>query len=857
MRSQRLSALAVGTLAAVGAVPGVASATPAATPAATPTDPATELVIDGQPGDQTTNGKVEVLTPPTSAITASGGIASISFSGVGPQGTYTGYFTPPLGKNFQTGAQPANTWNNTLLNADATHPGMHVSLNSAYSCAQATGSFTIYQNRSVNGAPWEIEVSFSESCDGHATYSGLIRFNASGPVPPGAPSGIPPVAPAGSVAPITFRRGTAVLSNNGTGTDGTQIATLFSNVGVTNEATATMGHVAWTPLGTRLLFTATAPGLRSGDIAAVRPDGSGQTPVASGPPNSYASSAEPAVSPDGSTVVYVDGDAALTGNGGAAGTTLDVASSDGSGFGAGHHLPGLALCSNTYSPSVGADGSVIYQCNTYSSTGTNDTYRWSNGASALLIADATRATFSPDGTKIAFVRKDASGVPQLFTVAADGKTGLTQVTQTAGGADKPAWSPDGRYLAYVATGFHEVIEIPAAGGAAVGSIPNADDPAWTPPIVTTHVVRESGMDRIATAVAASQLNFADAGSTADFKRAQAGAVVLSRSDQYADALGGSSLAVRKDAPLLITPSGALGPAVRAEIRRVLKPGGTVYVLGGERAVSPAVATALTGMGYTVTRLAGADRYATAVEIARTVDPQPRVIEVATGANYPDALAAGAPGEPLVLTDGAVLPAATAAYLNGINPTAATVVTVGGPGDAALIAGYQAKKMPSWPSQLNRLKLAGTSRYDTALLVAKTFFGGEADAAVATGMSWPDALSGGAMVGHRGGPLLLTDPAGASPALLAYLGQESGSLYAVHLLGGLAALPGGIANQVADVIGVPGHVQIDSLAPGGAFPLLTSQTSGASAIAAQPGVPNAPAGSSTAPSPSAVAVTRRG
>jgi hypothetical protein len=127
-------------------------------------------------------------------------------------------------------------------------------------------------------------------------------------------------------------------------------------------------------------------------------------------------------------------------------------------------------------------------------------------------------------------------------------------------------------------------------------------------------------------------------------------------------------------------------------------------------------------------------------------------------------------------------------------------------------------MPSWPSQISRLKLTGADRYATALLVAQAFFTSNTDAAVATGATWPDALSGGAMVGHRGGPLLLTDPAaGISPNVLNYLGTQSASLFALHLLGGTAALPNSIAQQAAGVIGLPGHVQIQGFSAGGVYP----------------------------------------
>ena len=373
----------------------------------------------------------------------------------------------------------------------------------------------------------------------------------------------------------------------------------------------------------------------------------------------------------------------------------------------------------------------------------------------------------------------------------------------------------------------------------VGSVTDADEPAWSPQPLTTHVAREWGQDRVGTAVAASQLNFARHGDTADLHRVQANAVVLARSDTYADALGGSALAVRKNAPLLITPTGGLDPAVRDEIGRVLAPGGTIYLLGGTTALSPAVAGALSG--YTVARLSGAERYATAVAIAKQITPAPHTVLLATGADFPDALAAGATGMPVLLTNGKSMPDATATYLNTLNPdgtapNGTTLVTVGGPGDAALISGYQGKKMPNWPGQINRIPLTGSTRYATALLVARSFFGGDSDVALATGTSWPDALAGGAMIGGRGGPLLLTDPATMSPDVTAYVGEESGSLFAVHLLGGPNALSAQVEQEAASVIGMPGHVQTGSLMPGGAYPFAVSTAAAHSGITTQHLIP---------------------
>ena len=126
-------------------------------------------------------------------------------------------------------------------------------------------------------------------------------------------------------------------------------------------------------------------------------------------------------------------------------------------------------------------------------------------------------------------------------------------------------------------------------------------------------------------------------------------MVLTRADTYPDALAGVPLAAKVGGPLLLTSSNSLSAAVRAEIVRVLPAGAPVYILGGTSAVSAAVETTITGLGFVVHRLAGANRFATAVAVAGALGNPTTVFE-ATGLNFPDALAGG----PAAIEDGAAI-----------------------------------------------------------------------------------------------------------------------------------------------------------------------------------------------------------
>ena len=62
-------------------------------------------------------------------------------------------------------------------------------------------------------------------------------------------------------------------------------------------------------------------------------------------------------------------------------------------------------------------------------------------------ADEMSATWSPDGSRIAFVRSIEGVDAEIFMMQADGSE-VTQLTDTAGSALLPTWSPDGSAIAF-------------------------------------------------------------------------------------------------------------------------------------------------------------------------------------------------------------------------------------------------------------------------------------------------------------------------------------------------------------------------------------------------------------------------
>jgi hypothetical protein len=304
-----------------------------------------------------------------------------------------------------------------------------------------------------------------------------------------------------------------------------------------------------------------------------------------------------------------------------------------------------------------------------------------------------------------------------------------------------------------------------------------------PPVPSTSLLsgggvvltRLAGADRTGTALAISQAGFA-AGT--------AKAVVLARNDVITDALTGGPLAGFEGGPLLLTDPQSLTPSVGAEIKRLLPRGGPVYLLGGSAALSPAVSAQLTAAGYQVQRIAGADRYSTAVAIADAMGHPTTVFEAAAS-DVADALS-GVPaailsGAPILLTNGSRPAAATTAYLDTDEPAAR--YALGGPAAAA---------------DPGATPIIGIDRYATSALIASTFFAAPAVVGVANGVTGADALAAGVYVGLHGGPLLLVPPSGSlPPSIASYLSTTKAGVTTVSVFGG----PVAVTQQLADLVGV--------------------------------------------------------
>ncbi|MGA1836113.1 cell wall-binding repeat-containing protein [Herbiconiux sp. 11R-BC] len=266
--------------------------------------------------------------------------------------------------------------------------------------------------------------------------------------------------------------------------------------------------------------------------------------------------------------------------------------------------------------------------------------------------------------------------------------------------------------------------------------------------------RVGGDDRFAVSAAVSARTFAPGVAVA---YVASGAV-------FADALSGAAAAGAAHGPVLLTTRDAVPPVVLDELRR-LRPA-KIVVLGGTASVGTAVEDALRPLAPSLDRYAGADRYAVSAEVSKhAFASNAPVVYVASGQNFPDALAgsaaAGHLGGPVLLVTRDSVSAEVAAELARLKP--ARIVVLGGPNSvSAEVLGTLAGIAPA-------TRIGGADRFEVSANVsANTFPAGAPTVYIASGAVFPDALSGSSAAVVHSAPVLLVTATGIPAAVAAEL-----------------------------------------------------------------------------------------
>ena len=232
-------------------------------------------------------------------------------------------------------------------------------------------------------------------------------------------------------------------------------------------------------------------------------------------------------------------------------------------------------------------------------------------------------------------------------------------------------------------------------------------------------------------------------------------IIVAGGDNYADALSGSYLAKIKKAPVLVVGTNWTNQRQAYEyINKNLAPGGMVYILGGDGAVSEEFEKSLDGLQ--VKRLAGSDRWMTNLAILQETGMGENGAVVCSGMEFADSLSASALGRPILLVDEKL----TQVQQEYIAMQNVEYCLIGGEGAVS-------KDVEDRLSQYGKTtRVEGANRFETSAAVAREFFGldGERTTAVfAYGGNFPDGLSGGPLAMALDAPVILIDNRNINPA----------------------------------------------------------------------------------------------
>jgi len=303
------------------------------------------------------------------------------------------------------------------------------------------------------------------------------------------------------------------------------------------------------------------------------------------------------------------------------------------------------------------------------------------------------------------------------------------------------------------------------------------------PPPTTDVDRWWGPDRYSTAADVSQAQFPSGTEV----------VIIATGLNYPDALAAASLAKIRGAPVLLVKGGEVPAATLAEVQR-LNPS-QIFILGGTAAV-PNSAEHVLDQVAPVTRLAGPNRYATAIEISRATHSGPvDTVFLAAGTTFVDALVTGpvaaSLGDALLLTPPTKLDGAVASEIRRLSPS--KIVVVGG---GTIIAQSVVDQLAAYADTVE--SVSGSDRYATSALMAQYGFAAGADTVlIATGALFPDALSASGVAGGLHAPVLLVSPTALPSVVATELVRLNPST--VRVLGGSEAVAADVLQAIADLL----------------------------------------------------------
>lgn len=244
----------------------------------------------------------------------------------------------------------------------------------------------------------------------------------------------------------------------------------------------------------------------------------------------------------------------------------------------------------------------------------------------------------------------------------------------------------------------------------------------------------------------------------EFQTEKVDNVIITSGLNFPDALSGSVLAKKLNAPILLVGTTPVeSTATINYVKEHLSKDGTVYILGGQGAVNESFIASFKTLGFNnIKRLWGNGRYDTNKAINNEINVEEGTsVVLASGEGFADALSissiASIKGYPIVLTSKDKLTNQAKETLEKINP--GKVYVVGGNGSISDNVKKEVKSITNLADG-NIVRLWGADRYKTSLNIAKYFNLEGETVTFASGKNFPDALAGSILSTKYNAPLIL-------------------------------------------------------------------------------------------------------
>ena len=267
--------------------------------------------------------------------------------------------------------------------------------------------------------------------------------------------------------------------------------------------------------------------------------------------------------------------------------------------------------------------------------------------------------------------------------------------------------------------------------------------------------RIAGRNRQLTAVEVSKTLFQ-----------KADTVIITSSDKMVDSLASSPYGVGKNAPTLLVEKDSIMDEVLQEIKR-LNPS-KIIIAGGKLSVSEKVENQIKQLGIKQQRIAGHDRFETAVKLGEQVranSTNKKEIILVNGFNNIDALTAGSLASklniPVLLTENGQLNETTKKAIKDWGIEKVTII-----GGKTQVSETIEEKLQNSGLKVDRL--AGRTRVDTALEVAKAVNSDPDKVIFANKTAYPDTLLAPYLSNAEKAPIVLIDKDEASVSVKQYL-----------------------------------------------------------------------------------------